>query len=162
MHARSMDLWSRHFCCPCSLSYTKTYRQGGRGSSEDRDFPQTPRSWMVLLFHGMNFETRRSPFEPHGPGLRSAGLYKARGCGSSFHRPVKLAFFFPPDLCYLHLMLGIPDHPGGYKTGDQMGNYWFTAHNKNSSTYWIPNTCQAMKQALCSVLQLVSKVSLYA
>ena len=78
---------------------------------------------MVLLFHGMNFETR-SPFELHGLGLRSAGLYKARGCGSSFHRPVKMPFFFfPPDLCYLHLMLGIHDHPGGYKTGDQMGNY---------------------------------------
>lgn len=76
---------------------------------------------MVLLFHGMNFETRRSPFEPHGPGLRSAGLYKARGCGSSFHRPVKLAFFFPPDLCYLHLMLGIPDHPGDIKLGTKWG-----------------------------------------
>ena len=77
----------------------------------------------MVLFHGMNFETKRSPFEAHGPGLRSAGLYKVRGCGSPFHQPVKLPFFPPADLCYLHLMLETPDHPGGYKTGDQMGNY---------------------------------------
>ena len=49
----------------------------------------------MVLFHGMNFETKRSPFEAHGPGLRSAGLYKARGCGSPFHQPVKLPFIPP-------------------------------------------------------------------
>ena len=105
---------------------------------------------------------REVPLRPMD--LVSGQLVSIRSGGVGHHSTNLLnCHLFPPaDLCYLHLMLETPDHPGGYKTGDQMGNYWFTAHNKNSCTYWIPNTCQALKQALCSVLQLTSKASSHA
>lgn len=159
---RRIHLYFRHFPCPHSQrlrSHSKICRWEGRRSTKDRDFPQIPSNWMVLIFHPMNFKAR-TPFEPRWPNLILFGL----SVESEVWITVLLACWTAGFLTDLHREIWTSWSPAKDRTLQLEANWKVIKPQhimKVTVAYRVPTMYQALKQALCihSVFQLANKTA---